>query len=215
MNIYEKKLNDNIYRLEVIDTVDIDDDFWDDEEYFNYNKLHDALQKIYAREDFNIEHNYALVFGDDFKCKAVVKIATGNEKQVSSNGGDFIFATMSFDCKIVICCHNHPNNIVCPSSKDIYAHIKNVEALESSGVLLFDSIVLGENDYFSFQEHDIWNPDLNDYGLEDEIEEAEIDNELDRDEPWFEYRTVDDCEMDCCAKISRKMYREKYGKKED
>jgi DNA repair protein RadC len=55
----------------------------------------------------------------------------------------------------IIIAHNHPGGTLSPSQSDIAATISVKKALEAIEVLLLDHIIVSNNDYFSFKEHNL------------------------------------------------------------
>ncbi|MDR3307106.1 MAG: DNA repair protein RadC [Endomicrobium sp.] len=55
----------------------------------------------------------------------------------------------------IILAHNHPGGTLKPSQSDIAVTISVRKALESIEVLLLDHIIVSNNDYFSFKEHNL------------------------------------------------------------
>ncbi len=53
----------------------------------------------------------------------------------------------------IVCVHNHPSNDINPSREDIYLTEKLVEIGKISGIFVSDHIIVGDDDYYSFYEH--------------------------------------------------------------
>jgi DNA repair protein RadC len=60
-----------------------------------------------------------------------------------------------YECSSIIVAHNHPSGHVMPSAADIATTKKLKKAADLLNIRLLDHFVLGKDDYFSFQEHDL------------------------------------------------------------
>ena len=92
----------------------------------------------------------------------------GGQKTISR---DLLFIGGATSCKIdktvlfwkivkrepvgVILFHNHPSANTSPSSEDIKTTREIFKGLKLLGIQLFDHVIIGRNDYFSFLEHDV------------------------------------------------------------
>ena len=55
----------------------------------------------------------------------------------------------------MILVHNHPSNNLIPSNADIDVTQKIILASEMVGIKVLDHLIVSNNDYFSFKEHEI------------------------------------------------------------
>lgn len=53
----------------------------------------------------------------------------------------------------IICVHNHPSNDVLPSKEDIRLTKALIQIGELNGIPIVDHIIVGNYDYYSFNEH--------------------------------------------------------------
>lgn len=92
----------------------------------------------------------------------------GGQKTISR---DLLFIGGATSCKIdktvlfwkivrrepvgVVLFHNHPSANTSPSPEDIETTREIFKGLKLLGIQLFDHVIIGKNNYFSFLEHDI------------------------------------------------------------
>lgn len=212
MNIYELKEKKNGgFKLSKINNINLKKNYFSsnnnsEDSSFDFDMFYHDLKSIFNLFNTETEHHICLFFDKNFNTVGVVETDTGNEERVTVSFKKIIFSAVSLGAAGVITCHNHPNGPATPSGEDIKTFLSKKKALASCQILLVDCIIYTDNDYFSFQENDIYELNLNEHGLEEAISNAEVDNELDKDEPWFQYTTEDDCILEICNKISHELY---------
>lgn len=60
-------------------------------------------------------------------------------------------------CNAIICMHNHPSGILTPSKEDIEITTIIHETGKLVGIPLLDHLIISEEGYFSFKQHDLIN----------------------------------------------------------
>ena len=66
---------------------------------------------------------------------------------------DIIRDVINLNCSCVVMAHNHPTNHLEPSVSDVESTIKLKEMLDNMSVLLLDHIIVGVDEYYSFNDN--------------------------------------------------------------
>ena len=69
----------------------------------------------------------------------------------------------------IICAHNHPSGVPTPSTEDIEVTKRIVEAGYIIGIELIDHVIIGDHQYISLKEKDIFNSAYNMQSFYDEF----------------------------------------------
>lgn len=217
---YEIKNNNGLCYLKENGKINYNLDLFDKYDNYSSENVYKLLKIIYAQEDKAIEHSVLLLFSRDYKCNGYVVINHGDDKCVEIKSRYIMLSAMITDSWSCILSHNHPNGIANPSGADIYAYINEKKKL-SSFLLLLDEIITCDDDYFSFADEGMFDINLYDYGLQDIIDEIELEKAIDKscgtprsddiiDEPILEYPDEKEIKIICCNNISRKLHKERY-----
>lgn len=217
---YEIKNNNGLCYLKENGKINYDLDLFDEDDNYSSENVYELLKIIYEQEDKAIEHSILLLFSKDYNCNGCIVINHGDDKCVEIKSRHIMLSAMITDSWSCILSHNHPNGIANPSGADIYAHINEKKNLLPF-LLLLDEIIACDDDYFSFADEDLSDIDLYDYGLQDIIDEIELDKMIDEscgtpepddiiDEPILEYPDEEGMKKICCNNISRKLHKERY-----
>lgn len=107
----------------------------------------------------NVDKEYFIVISVDAKNKPVgievVSVGTLTATLVEARE---VFKHAVLCCASgIIMAHNHPSGDVMPSNNDLVVSKKMREAGEILGIRVLDHIIIGEDDYFSFEEKGMWN----------------------------------------------------------
>ena len=99
---------------------------------------------------------------------------------------DLVKRAMQLDCAGIAISHNHPSGDPWPSREDIAITKKIVAIFESMGVHVYDHIIIGRGDYYSFREKGdiesmIQLPQMSDYTSFD----ISMISDLEETEPEF------------------------------
>lgn len=99
------------------------------------------------------EHFYAFYFNSKKELidKKLLFIGTVNESVVHPR--EIFKEAYRLSASCIVCAHNHPTNNIKPSSADIYFTKQLMKIGKIQGIPIIDHIIVGENNYYSFYEH--------------------------------------------------------------
>lgn len=129
---------------------------------FNYPKLenqflsphliYQLLTEVFHLSEQSEEYCYLLCFNTKCRLLGVFELSHGSvNASIASNREIFQKALLCNATNIVLA-HNHPSGDCTPSEIDIESMKKLNEASLLMNIPLIDSIIIGENSYFSFKE---------------------------------------------------------------
>lgn len=111
-----------------------------------------ALDNCYGRDDLWREKCYAIYVDRQNRPISHLLIGEGGFDNVSIDIKLILKAALDSNANGIILLHNHPSGNPNPSSKDIENTFKLKKACAAFDIHLIDHLVLGENNYFSFNE---------------------------------------------------------------
>ena len=88
---------------------------------------------------------------------ACVRVHEGTLDEISMYPRNVVEAALRQKARYLIMAHNHPSGNKMPSNGDIFATEKVAHALKAVGIDLLDHVVVGAEEYSSFQEMGIMN----------------------------------------------------------
>jgi DNA repair protein RadC len=93
----------------------------------------------------------------DAKCKFLgdSRIATGTINQAYVSPMELFRKALMRNAAMIVVLHNHPSGDPTPSAEDIRITERIREGAMLLGITLADHIVIGDNRYYSFMEHDM------------------------------------------------------------
>ena len=99
------------------------------------------------------EYFYAFYFNSKKELidKKLLFIGTVNESVVHPR--EIFKEAYRLSASCIVCAHNHPTNNIKPSSADIYFTKQLMKIGKIQGIPIIDHIIVGENNYYSFNEH--------------------------------------------------------------
>ncbi len=100
----------------------------------------------------NREHAWSLLLDIYAQFVAVDLIAIGQRDRVSVDLPQAMQAAVAAENRYVVFSHNHPSGYAWPSDADQVLSYELATACAESGLVLLDSLVLGRDEAFSFQE---------------------------------------------------------------
>lgn len=74
--------------------------------------------------------------------QAVIELDSGGANTVSNDLSDVLRCAITYSCKRVVLCHNHPDGRVFPSDFDIFETKRTVKLLENNGISLLEHIIV-------------------------------------------------------------------------
>ena len=96
----------------------------------------------------------------DAKCKllACQQVAEGGVDCVSISPRSVMEVALNVNASSVILAHNHPSGLAFPSGEDVTTTRRIAEALKTVEVLLFDHIIVSDDDFVSLAQSGYYNP---------------------------------------------------------
>ncbi|MBO5402731.1 MAG: hypothetical protein J6A85_06140 [Clostridia bacterium] len=79
--------------------------------------------------------------------KAIIELESGSGNNVTNDLSDVFRCAVSYSCKRIVLCHNHPDGRVAPSDFDIIATKRAIKLLENNGIYLIEHIIVTDSEY--------------------------------------------------------------------
>jgi DNA repair protein RadC len=117
------------------------------------SKVKDFLISSLSGE--KIEKVYVLTLDSGNRATSCIELESGTVNKSFLIPRKIAETALNNKAVSIIIAHNHPGGTLKPSQSDIAATISVRKALESIEVLLLDHIIVSNNDYFSFKEHNL------------------------------------------------------------
>lgn len=117
----------------------------------------DRIADYYMQDMRCLEYEQAVLVLLDTKCHRkkdfIISRGTVNASMVEPR--EVFVLALRYQAVHVVLLHNHPSGDVTPSKADILLTQRLKDAGELLGVPLLDHIIIGDNVYWSFQEHEM------------------------------------------------------------
>lgn len=107
------------------------------------------------------EHFTVLFLDSALRLISEELIGIGTGSQVNVEPREVFSKALCCSASYIILMHNHPSGRTYPSDSDRTLTLHFYEMGEFLGVKLLDHLILGDNEYFSFKEHDFFRRNLN------------------------------------------------------
>lgn len=115
---------------------------------------HSSIAKFIYPKLTMLESEHLLVIYLDNKCRMIsYEENTGGINSVNIFYNEIIKSCIKLGARGVIVSHNHPSGDSTPSKADINSTNELSDKLDNFNLILFDHIVIGKNEYFSFSEN--------------------------------------------------------------
>lgn len=105
---------------------------------------------------FNLkqEHFYCLYFNNKQELIERKLLFMGTINQSITHPREIFKEAYKISASSIICMHNHPSGDLTPSKADISFTNKLVKIGQIQGIPILDHLIVSENEYYSFYEHD-------------------------------------------------------------
>ena len=96
----------------------------------------------------------------DAKCKVLCcrEISEGSVNAAGVSVRKVVEAALAFNATTVILAHNHPSGLAFPSGEDVMTTKRVADALNAVEVLLFDHIIVSDDDFVSLNQSGYYDP---------------------------------------------------------
>lgn len=96
---------------------------------------------------------YVLLLDNHLSLIKKIKLGEGTNFQVNFTLKQLIECFVRYKAYAFVICHNHPSGKVSPSRSDIKTTLEIKRLMNDLGYLLIDHLIVGKNNYFSFEEN--------------------------------------------------------------
>jgi len=110
------------------------------------------LRDVFQHDLETEEVVYLLCFDTKYKPIGVFQLSKGTVGLSCINPREVYMKALLCGAVTIVVAHNHPSGDPTPSTSDIDSTQRTLEAGKMLGVKLTDSIIIGNNEYYSFQE---------------------------------------------------------------
>ena len=122
--------------------------------YLKENKKLTKLSNVkYLFIDKNQEYFYCLYFNNKQELINKKLLFIGTINQSITHPREVFKEAYKLSASTIICIHNHPSNDTTPSKADIEFTKNLVKIGRIQGIPVIDHIIIGNNNYYSFLEH--------------------------------------------------------------
>jgi DNA repair protein RadC len=120
----------------------------------------DSPEKVYSYLMSSIgteqvEKFYILNLNSKNEILSCLELESGTVNKTYLNTRKIAELALKHNAVSVIIAHNHPSGILVPSKNDVHSTYSIKKALEIIDVFLLDHIIVANNKYFSFKEHNL------------------------------------------------------------
>lgn len=121
-------------------------------------KNHKDVYNTFKKRGLMIQHEEVHVLLLDSANKVIdcVKVCTGDLSQVTMSQMQIAKIALHYNAKGVILIHNHPSGTALPGKADMESTDKLKKALQILQILLIDHVIIGNGEYFSFAEEELY-----------------------------------------------------------
>lgn len=122
----------------------------------SFNNAKDVYSYVKSDYLFINEENIMVIYVD-VKCRPIYKKIYSNKNiyKVEIPIKEIVKDAMNNFAYGIFLIHNHPSNEIKPSITDVNSTIKLSNILKSIDLILLDHIIVGKDEYFSFEENNI------------------------------------------------------------
>lgn len=125
--------------------------------YKSIKQVFDTAEKIsdYLKPKMLLEKNevlYIMFLDSKLQLIRCIKYSIGNVGETILPQQRILKDALKYSTRFLVMSHNHPSGDPNPSLEDVDATERLRNALSLIGIVLLDHIVIGDNDYFSFND---------------------------------------------------------------
>ena len=114
------------------------------------------LMSIWDLDTLELYEEFAIVMlNNSLKVLGWYKVSSGGKNATIVDISHVVCAAVLSNAHSIVLAHNHPSNNSKPSSADIRLTRRISEALQNIGIQLSDHIILTNEGYYSFKEHNL------------------------------------------------------------
>lgn len=116
------------------------------------------IEDIFVSKFFNVkdEHLAVMLLDKDNRFVSCEVLRKGSFDAVSVNAREIFDYASRYNSNKVIISHNHPSGIAMPSAEDLKFTMEIRRVLHFLNIHLFDHIIVGSNDCFSFEQFNLF-----------------------------------------------------------
>lgn len=146
---YRTEIDDS-YRTIVVKEKEIE---YDETLYCNPVKIVEMMNSAFKLDRLAEEHFYLLCM--DTKCRiiGVFELSHGTANWSIASTRDVFMKALMVGSVAIVLVHNHPSGDSTPSVEDIQVYKRNQEASKLMNIEFIDFIIVGRNQYTSFNEN--------------------------------------------------------------
>ena len=111
-----------------------------------------VLNEYYKTLDADQEHFSILILDQKNHIRGLKTLFTGGENTAIIDKKVLFRTALLMGAVGLILCHNHPSGESYPSNEDLKATMEIKEGAEILGLRILDHIVLGKNEFYSFND---------------------------------------------------------------
>lgn len=119
------------------------------------------------------EHFVCISLNGAMEIISIRVVCTGTGNMAIVKPSEVFEEPLKEHASAIIISHNHPSGIAQPSMQDVKITMRLCHAAEILGIALLDHIILGKNNYYSFQENEL----LSDEKLLEFLEEKRLESQ--------------------------------------
>lgn len=125
-------------------------------ERFNHpEQIAKMLNDVFRISKQAEEYLYMLALNADGMILGVFELSHGSVNYTICNPRDIFIKALLCGAVNIVLAHNHPSGNTSPSKADMEAYKRVYEAGKLIGIDLIDNIIIGNDRYYSFKEHEI------------------------------------------------------------
>lgn len=127
----------------------------ENDSFNNPNKIYKMLCDIFQHDKQTEEYLYLLCFNTRCKLQGIFELSHGTVNASFCNTREIFQKALLCNASSIVLAHNHPSGDITPSPQDIEVYKKVREASNIMGIDYIDNLIIGENAFYSFMEHNL------------------------------------------------------------
>lgn len=113
------------------------------------------MNQLFSFKELGEEHCYILSLNSKCRMLGVFLLSKGSINQSFVGSREIYIRALLCGASGIILIHNHPSKDPTPSSEDVLCTKKIEGAGNLIGIKLFDHIIIGGDNFYSFKEHEM------------------------------------------------------------
>ena len=115
----------------------------------------DICKQLYDMQDLPYEKMVMITLNTPLQVVGCFEISRGTVDETAIYPREIATRALLTNAKAVIIAHNHPSGSLQPSEADLQTTKKIRDVLTMLGINLIDHIILTQNNYYSFADHNL------------------------------------------------------------